>query len=331
MRIAAILLITALPALADLPAANRDMVKAAEAFLETLSPEQAKKARYEFNSDERENWHFIPKVRGGFPLKEMDAKQKRAAMALLSSGLSKAGRVKADAIIVLEGILGVLEKNPKRRDPELYYVAVFGTPSADKPWGWRVEGHHLSVNFTLEGDKIAAAPSFFGANPAIGPEGDHKGLRPLANEEDLARALAASLAEAEKKVVFSEKPPRDILTAAERSVKQLEVVGVPATAMTKAQQDALMKIVAEYANRHREELAGQDLAKIQKAGVEKLSFGWAGSLKPAEAYYYRVQGPGFLIEAANTQNNANHIHTVWRDFTGDFGRDFLGEHSHGHE
>lgn len=331
MRSLALLILSCLPAAADLTVVNRDMVKAADTFLASLSPEQAKKARYEFNSDERENWHFVPKVRGGFPLKEMDAKQKKAAMSLLSSGLSKAGRVKADAIIVLEGILGVIENRPKHRDPELYYVAVFGKPSTDEPWGWRVEGHHLSVNFTLEGDKIAAAPSFFGANPAIGPEGDHKGLRPLANEEDLARALASSLAEAGKKVVFSEKPPRDILTSAERSVKQLEVVGVPATEMTKAQQKALMKLITEYANHHRKEVAKKDLAKIRKAGVDKLSFGWAGSLMFGEAYYYRVQGPGFLIEAANTQNNANHIHTVWRDLSGDFGHDFLGDHSHGHE
>ena len=331
MRLPALLILSCLPAAADLTAVNRDMVQAADAFLETLSPEQADKARYEFGADERENWHFVPRVRGGLPLKEMNAGQKKAALALLSSGLSKAGRVKADAIIVLEGILGVIENNPKRRDPELYYVAIFGKPSANKPWAWRVEGHHLSVNFTLEGDKIAASPSFFGANPAIGPEGEHKGLRPLANEEDLARALAASLAEAGKDVVFSEKPPRDILTAAERSVKQLEVVGVSASRMTREQQDALMKIVAEYAHHHRKELARQDLAKIRKAGVEKLNFGWAGSLKFGEAYYYRVQGPGFLIEAANTQNNANHIHTVWRDIGGDFGRDFLGEHSHGHE
>lgn len=331
MRIPTLLLLSVLPAFADLPAANREMATAAGNFLASLSPEQAGKARFPFPSDERENWHFVPKLRGGLPLKEMKAAQKTAALALLSSGLSEAGRVKADAIIVLEGILGVIENNPKRRDNELYYVAVFGEPSADKPWGWRIEGHHLSVNFTLAGDKIAATPSFFGANPAVAPEGEHQGLRPLANEEDLARALAASLAEAGKGVVFSDQAPRDILTAAERTAKQLEAVGTPAGEMTKVQRKALMKLVTEYANHYRKEIAGQELAKIRKAGVNNLRFGWAGSLKPGEAYYYRVQGPGVLIEAANTQNNANHIHTVWRDLDGDFGRDFLGDHSHGHE
>jgi hypothetical protein len=213
-------------------------------------------------------------------------------MALLSSGLSEAGRVKAEAIIALEGILGAIENDPGRRDSGLYYVAVFGEPSADKPWGWRVEGHHLSVNFTLSGGRIAATPSFMGANPAEVREGDHKGLRPLASEEDLARALAAGLAEAGKGVVFTDEPPREILTAAERVAEQLEEVGVAAGEMSAAQRKALMKLVGEYARRHRKEVAASDMAEIRKAGVGKIRFGWAGSLKPGEAYYYRVHRGG---------------------------------------
>lgn len=323
------LLAVPLPA-ADLAAAGRELAAAATAFLATLDAGQAKLARFPFTDAERENWHYVPKVRGGVPLKQLGEAQRKAALGLLGAGLGEAGRTKAEAIIALEAILAGIENNPGR-DSGLYYFAVFGEPGGEAPWGWRVEGHHLSVNFTLAGGRIAATPSFMGANPAEVREGPQRGHRPLAREEDLARALAASLAEAGKPVVFTTTAPREILTAAARSVQQLEPVGVPASAMTPAQRDALMELLAEYAGRHRKEVAAKDLAKIREHGIEAILFGWAGSLKPGEAYYYRIQGPGFLVEAANTQNNANHIHTVWREFKGDFGRDFLGEHYHDHE
>jgi hypothetical protein len=212
----------------------------------------------------------------------------------------------------------------------LYYVAVFGEPGPEKPWGWRVEGHHLSVNFTLADGHVAASPSFMGANPAEVRQGEHKGMRPLAAEEDLARALAAGLAEAGLPVLFAAEPPNEILTGAERVAEQLDPVGVAAADLTAVQKQALVKLVGEYLGRHRSEVADRRLAEIRDAGLDKIRFGWAGGLQPGDAYYYRVQGPGFLIEAANTQNDANHIHTVWRDLDGDFGRDFLGEHYQAH-
>lgn len=307
------------------------MADAAKAFLTSLPPTLREKAAFPFDSPERENWHYVPKTRKGVPLKELDEAQKKAAMALLTSGLSEKGRLKADAIMALESVLAAMENNPRLRDPGLYCFTVFGEPGDAKGWGWRVEGHHLSVNLTIAGGSFAATPSFFGASPAELREGPKKGSRALAEEEDLARALAVTLAEAGKPVVFSPKPPGEILTAADRQAKQLEAVGPAAADLTPAQKDALMKLVGVYANRYRKEVAEATLAKIRSAGIDAIHFGWAGGLKPGEAYYYRIQGPTFLIEAANTQNQANHLHTVWRDFNGDFGRDFLGEHYRGHE
>jgi hypothetical protein len=179
---------------------------------------------------------------------------------------------------------------------------------------------------------VAVTPSFFAANPAEVREGQHKGLRVLAAEEDLAMALANVLIDGGKKeVVFSDKAPGEILTAENRKATALEPVGVPAADMTDGQKKALRELISEYVTRHRKDLADADWAKIDKAGFDKIRFGWAGGTKRGEAWYYRVQGPTFLMEAANTQNNANHIHATWRSFEGDFGRDLLGEHYHQHE
>ena len=212
-------------------------------------------------------------------------------------------------------------------------MSFFGTPGSDTAWGWKFEGHHLSLNYTVVGGKEAAVtPSFFGANPAEVREGEHKGLRVLKAEDELGHALLASLLEGGKKeVIFSDKAPAEILTEENRKVAALEPVGVAAADMSAAQKKALYDLISEYTGRHRKDLSDADLRKITEAGIGIIRFGWAGGTKPGEAWYYRIQGPTFLMEAANTQNNANHIHATWRDFEGDFGHDLMAEHYKHHE
>ncbi|NJR42801.1 MAG: DUF3500 domain-containing protein [Akkermansiaceae bacterium] len=280
--------------------------KAATHFLATLNEEQKAKAALPMTSEERENFGYTPHERAGLPLKEMSQDQRSAAMKLLSSALSEKGNLKASQIIALEEILGKLENNPVRRDHEKYYATIFGKPGDPNGWAWRFEGHHLAVHITVVAGKGASVtPTFFGSNPAEVKDGPQKGLRVLAGEEDLGLSLAASLVESGKNaVIFSQKPPSEILTGEERQVKALDPVGILASEMSESQQTALRNLIAEYTGRYRPEIAETDLAKIEKAGLGKIRFGWAGGLNRGDACYYRIQGPTFLMEMANTQNNA---------------------------
>lgn len=320
----------ALPASAEENPAEAAIKTATDSFLATLDDTKKEKAVFAFNADERENWHYTPRDRKGLPLKEMTEAQKTAAMNILKAAMSEEGLLKAKQAIECEGVLAILENNPEKRDVEKYFFAIFGTPGAESGWGFRFEGHHLSINLTFVGDKgFSVTPSFFGTNPAEVREGPKKGLRPLASEEDMARDLANKLIAADKPgVVFSKEAIKEILTGEKRSFTQLEPVGVIASDMSDEHQKQLFELISLYTGKYRSELADSDMKKIKAAGMDKIRFGWAGSLKLGEAYYYRVQGPTFLMEAANTQNNANHMHAVWRDAENDFGRDILGGHHH---
>jgi hypothetical protein len=305
-----------------------EMVNAAEAWTSSLTPEQRKAAVFAFADQERENWHYIPKARQGVPFKAMTEPQRKLARALLESGLSQHGMVQADMVMALEQVLFAIE-HAAHRDDTLYFFTIFGEPSTTGTWGWRVEGHHLSVNFTIvEGHHIAATPNFVGANPAeVRIAGPQSGKRALAAEEDLGRALVLALDETQQRnAIISAKAPGDILTRADKLAQPPEAAGLSYAAMKPAQQDQLKALVALYANRLRREVADVELKEIADSGWNRLSFVWAGSVKPGEGHYYRVQSPDFVIEYDNTQNNANHVHTVWRAFKGDFGRDLLHEH-----
>ena len=323
--------LAASPALAQEPAPLADvtaeMAAAANNLLSSLGEEQLKKAVFPFEADQRENWGFVPRERKGISLEELDRNQTDFVRGLLMTALSDPGLKKVETIMALEGFLAEIEKRPDFRNPKAYFTSVFGKPSATGTWAWRFEGHHLSLNYTvIEGRAVSVTPSFFAANPGeVTIDHAMKGTRPLHAEEDLARALAVTLKESGKPVVFSEKPPGEILTAEDRAVKQLEPVGVKASEMSESQRAALMELIAVYAERHRKELAESDLAKI-KADLPNLRFGWAGGLLRGEPYYYRVQGTAFLVEVANVQNNGNHVHAVWRDSANDFGHDLLGGH-----
>lgn len=304
-----------------------EITAAAQTFLASLKPEQKALAEFAFADQERENWKFTPQARKGIPLEKLDEKQEVLAKKLLATVLSERGLLKANTIEDLEKLLGEMENNPVRRNHRAYFTSIFGVPDEKSTWGYRYEGHHLAVNVTIiDGAHIIASPTFMGASPAKVADGRLKGTQILAKEEDLARALADSLQAAEKAVVYTDKAPGDILTGEKRVAEQLAPVGVTADQFTPEQQKLLMDLIAEFAHRHRTAIADEEMKKIKAVALKDIRFGWAGSLEVAKAYYYRIQTPEILIEAANTQNNANHIHTVWRDHKDDFGRDSLGEH-----
>lgn len=302
------------------------MAVAADQWLASLASDQRKNAVFPVADAEREDWHYIPKSREGLPLAQMNESQRRLARALLSSGLSSHGLHQAEAVIALENVLRAVEGSD-RRDDSLYYFSVFGRPGDAKGWGWRVEGHHLSVNFTIVDGRIAATPNFVGANPAIVRSGPQAGGQALADEENLGRALVLSLDEAHRRIaVISTRAPGDILTRADRIARPVTPAGLGYAALTPTQQESLRTLVGIYAKRLRPEVADAELKKIAEAGWDKVSFAWAGSFETGEGHYYRIQSPDFVIEYDNTQNGANHIHTTWRRFDGDFGRDLLQEH-----
>lgn len=306
-----------------------EMAEAASRFLAALTPEQKAKCTFELKDDERLNWHFIPRERKGIAFGELDSAQRNLAHGLLASGLSQRGYLKATTIISLEEILKSVEQGRGPvRDAERYFVSIFGTPHAEKAWGWRVEGHHLSLNFTVAGGaNIAVTPSFLGSNPAEVRSGPRKGLRTLAAEEDLARQLVQALDEEQRRVaVYTNTAPADIITGADRKARLLSPTGLSAAKLTREQSEVLWALIKEYVYRHRHEVADEDLKKIQAAGLDKLSFAWAGGLEKGQPHYYRIQGPTFLMEYDNTQNGANHIHAVWRDLESDFGEDLLRKH-----
>jgi len=307
-----------------------DMAAAANNFLGALSSDQKARATFEFKDKERINWHYIPKERKGLPFGEMKPEQKQLAHALIRSALSQHGYSKATNIMSLELVLAELE-GPNRkipRDPGLYHITVFGKPDPKGTWGWRLEGHHMSLNLTvIDGKLVTGTPSFFGANPAEVRQGPRKGLRVLADQEDLARDFVKSLpADLRKAAVFSETAPKEIVTEAKPKIGPLDKTGIEASKLNKDQKNALLKVIKAYVEHYRPELAKDDLAQIEKAGIDKIQFAWAGGLERGEGHYYRIQGPTFLLEYDNTQNNNNHIHAVWRDFESDFGEDLLRKH-----
>ncbi|MCB1123808.1 MAG: DUF3500 domain-containing protein [Verrucomicrobiae bacterium] len=303
-------------------------VKATE-FLDSLSPELKAKATYPLNDDERVNWHFVPKTgeRKGVNKEDLDKVQEIKLAELLAASLSASGYEKVRKIQDLESVLFILE-NANHRNPELYYTTIFGEPSATGSWGWRFEGHHLSLNYTIVNGKLLSnSPSFMGANPAKVPVGPTTGQRTLKQEEDTGRAFVKSLDKKQQaKAIILEKAPRDIITGAEREISPLSPLGLTVAEMDKSQIFGLTRIIQVYLSNMPDDIAADRWEKLTKAGLDKISFAWAGSTEVGEGHYYRVQGPTFLIEYDNTQNNANHIHSVWRDFDGDFGRDILSEH-----
>lgn len=318
-----------------------DIQTHARNFLRSLTAEQRKRATFRFDDEERFDWHYIPRDRKGLPLRAMNEEQKQAALQLLKSSLSQEGYDKARGIMSLENVLRIIENRPANdtyRDPDQYAFSVFGDPSGKEPWSWRVDGHHLAMQFLIvagptgEGRVLAQTPSFFGSNPAVvridGPE---KGKQVLKEETMHAFALLASLDTAQvRRATLAAVAYPDIVTGNRRKLSLDRMDGLRMGDMTSAQQALFTQLLKVYLGRYRVTLAQQQLDKLTKAGLDELRFAWAGDLTPTvgagKGWYYRIHGPTILIEYDNTQTNANHIHTVVRDLTNDFGMDALEEH-----
>jgi hypothetical protein len=334
--VAVLLLVCSLRAaeLADSKPVAEAMAEAANQFLGSLNDEERAQATRDYDDPARLDWHNIPKdQRKGLQYREMSAAQRELCHGLLKSALSDEGYAKAVKIMSLESNLREGEKGQQGtpfRDPERYFLTVFGKPGSEGNWGWSFEGHHFSLNFAVQdGVVISDSPSFWGANPATvhvfiegGPE---VGTRTLKDEEQLAFDLLHSLDAAQlKKALIADKAPDDYRAAGQPQPPHSAPEGIAAADLTEAQQKTLWSLLETYTNHLEGPLAEIRQADIKDNDFGRVHFAWWGATKPGEGHYYRIQGPTFVLELVNIQsdpagNKANHIHSVWRSLEGDFG------------
>src|SRR5215216_1731737 len=290
-----------------------DMAERAALYLDSLDSNQRTKSSYAFNDPELTRWHWTTPSnfpRNGLPLREMGTDQRDAAFALLQTSLSAYGLQKSLDIISLQNDLG--------NDPELYYVTVFGTPGAE-PWGWRWEGHHLSQRFNVINGKLSVTPFFLGAWPTV----NNAGLKAMEREEWAARELVTSLDEAQRAIaIFDQRAPGHHFTQNDVYVAPLENLGIAVSSLNANGQSLVIEIIHKYIDTLPDLVAASHLERLTAAGIENITFAWAGSLEPQHPHYYRLQGPTFLLEHDNSRNRGTHIHSVWRDFAEDFGQSF---------
>jgi hypothetical protein len=320
-------LVVAVPAL---HAQTPTTTQVAQRLIEATAPAQRADLVLPFTEAARSDWHYTPRRRDGLAWKVMSTAQREATTALLRTALNERGLDKVRALMALEITLRQLEAFGLSRDPENYALAIYGEPGFGG-WGWRIEGHHLSLHFSLEGDRyVATLPQFFGANPAtvprdVGGGAPRAGFRLLGSEEDLARQWLASLTPPQRaRAVFDTRPFGDIVSRNAPRAQPLDAVGLPFAEMDAAQQAHVLKLIGAFADHLRPDLAQARLARVRAAPLDSIKVGWAGSDQPREPHYFRIQGANFLIEFDNS--GGNHIHSVWRDFEGDFGRDVLRDH-----
>jgi len=275
---------------------------------------------------ERRSWTYLPGQRTGAALVDLDRGGAKAVMHLLAAGLSPHAFAQAAMVMAFEDVLDEREAGRRGRHRGDYWIAVYGTPG-EPPWGWRLEGHHLSVNWTLAEDgNLRATPLFIGANPARVTDGNVTVLAPLAREEQLAVALLQALdADQRSQAVLPGDVPGDILSGNAASVdslgnmdKELQTAGVALSDLGGKAADLAGDLVAAYTGR-----LPAGLPANAGAGAR---FAWAGGTADGEPRYYRLQAPALLIEFDNTQTGANHVHSVVRRPGGDFGDDVLRSH-----
>ena len=301
------------------------MLSAANAFLATLTVEEKAAASFAFDDAERLNWHFIPRDRKGLTLKDLNPTARTAAEAFIASGLSESGFSQALNIMSLEECLYLLEGGDReyrrdRRDPNNYFISIFGTPGRTGSWGWRVEGHHLSLNYTLENGKVVSTtPEFFGANPGSIDAGPKRQIRVLGAEEDLGRQILHSCSDPQKKTAWiSEKAPKDIRGGGVAQPILTDPVGLKYSQMTNIQKQMIRELLNEYLKNMPSDVEQERRAKLNAAGMDDIHFAWWGGPDLDQPHHYVVQGPTFIIEYNNVQNSANHVHSIWRDTSGDF-------------
>lgn len=316
--------------------AESPMAKAAIAFLNSLTPELKEAASFSMDYPDREQWHFVPlDNRKGARIGHMSEQQQQLAFEVVKTGLSQKGYNIAREIMKLEDILTIKEKRKPGNDyrnSTKYYLSIFGTPSDETPWGWKYEGHHLSLNYSSVDGQLSVTPAFLGANPADVDIDVDRGKRVLGEMEDMGRAMMLSLTkEQQDMALISKEAYADILTEASSVAKLEKFEGLPYTKMNGGQQAGIQQLIQVYTSLMKPEVAKEQMDKIKARGLDKLYFSWAGSIKDGEKHYYRIHGPATIIEYDNVQNGANHIHVVWRDTENDFGRDLLKEHHEKHQ
>lgn len=307
------------------PSSGLGMSKAANAFLKNLNDAQKSKASFGYDDKERLNWHFIPRERKGLPLKELEGPALQSALALIRSGLSESGYDQTLNVMSLEETLYLLEGGNReerraKRDPQKYYLSVFGAPGDSGVWGWRLEGHHISLNYSVkDGKVVASTPEFFGANPGTLEAGPGRTIRVLGAEEDIARQILKLCNEDQKKACWLDKAaPDDLRGGGVLQPETTAAVGLPAGKMSADQKKLLAELLNEYLKNMPADVVRERREKLEKAGVDNIHFAWWGDSERNARHYYRVQGPTFIIEYNNTQNSANHVHSMWRDMSGDF-------------
>lgn len=306
------------------------------AFVSALNEQQKAKAVFPFTEMNRYDWHYVPAsmiARTGLAIKDMDSTQKNLFFETLQSFLSPEGYQRTQNIMSFEYVLKELEPANTHRIPENYFVSVYGNPGKDSVWALKFTGHHLALNFTVVDAQLAFAPFLFGSNPAEVKEGPKKGIRIIKNEEDLAFELVNSLNALQKNIaLFQLKAFTDIVTTNAAQVSPLKPAGILLKDLNNDQKNLINKIMVAYLSSMSLRLANARMNLVATEDKNEIRFGWAGGLVRGEPHYYRIQGKTFLIEFDNTQNNANHIHMVWRDFNGDYGEDLLKEHyMHAHQ
>lgn len=288
------------------------MTEAARHFLDSLGANRSA-ALFPFASEERFDWHWNSgHVRDGVTLGQLNDEQRRALLALVAAGTSQAGYQKAVDIMFLQLPLG--------NDPERYTMAIFGEPSLSEPWGWRFEGHHLSLNYTILGSQVAITPLFLGAWPTLVASGDRQGLQVMGVEEETARSLLHSLGD---DALFDRAALGTHVTGRAKQVAPLETVGLLRADFNAEQRTMMDAVLMEYLGVMPAAVADVHRQRLETAGQGNISFGWAGGTEPLQPHYYRMQGPSFLLEFDNSRNGATHIHSVWRDFEQDFGLNWL--------
>jgi len=305
--------------------AAQRIADAANRFLISLDEGQRQKVMIAFDSANRLDWHYIPRSRPGLALGEMRQNQADAARALFASVLNQRGLELLDGVRLLEGVLR--EQQGSFRDPARYYVSVFGTPGRF-PWGWRFEGHHLSLNVALPAaGHVSVTPFFTGAHPATVRDGPNRGFRLLGASEDIARQIMADLNEQQRQAAtIANRSFGEIVASPQREQDLGSPKGLLLGEMTGAQRTLVEALMDRFLGTLAADLLAQQKQRVMQQGLASFRFAWAGSLTPGEAHYFRVHGPVTLIEHDNTQNGANHVHAVWRDLAADFGRDALADH-----
>ena len=315
------------------------MAEAAQAWVDGLDADQRAVAVGAVPADdasdhERRRWFYTPVDHGGLTLHQQRPAQQRAAMRLVSTGLSTPAYVTVATVIGLENVLDHVEgfvarlDRERGRDPGLYYLRVFGDPGGPGPWGWRFGGHHVSLNnLVVDGEVVATTPCFLGADPATSELLGGALHRPLARVEDLAREVVRSLhPDLAARAVVLPRAPSEILTANRTVVADAAAPdGLPASALDAGQRELLRALLATYLGRVPHEVS--PLSRYDDdASLDEVHLAWAGPTAAGEPHYYRLQGPRLLVEWDNTQRGANHAHSVWRDPTADFGLDVLARH-----